>query len=222
MRTLTNAELPITGFAGVRERVFIQDRRYFSHQVEEACWDAFGPLVYFANAWFNPRRSTGLHHHSNVDIVSVLPRGSMYHEGTIGHGETLRAGQAQIQRSGQGSFSHNEINPNSTAQPFLQLWLTPIEQATPSYSVINLADNTTTVIEERPGFTLGVGRWQTVQQWRTTQHALLYIFQGKGEISTASGRKQTLTTGTLIQAQGLTFDAEEVQFLYATVHELTS
>lgn len=215
MRILNKQDIAISGFAGVRERVLVQDRHYFSHHVADACWDGFGPLVYFADAWFNPRRSTGLHHHNQVDIISLLPHGSMLHEGTIGHGETLHAGQAQIQRSGQQGFSHNEINPHHQAQPFLQLWLTPTEQALPSYHLVELADNATTVVEQRPGFSLAVGRWHSPQEWHTTQPALLYLFRGEGVVSDAEGNTQALGAGSMVQAPGLTFSAQAAQFFVA-------
>lgn len=217
MRLLTAKEIPITGFAGIRERVFIQDRSYFSHLVPDECWDGFGPLVYFADAWFNPNRSTGLHHHSNVDIVSVLPRGSMYHAGSIGHGETITAGQAQIQRSGNGQFSHNEINPNNKPQPFVQIWLTPGPQEAPSYEIIDLDLDGTSVMIRREHFELGVGLWKSRQQWQCEQEGLLYLISGEGCLTLEDGTQKNLQAGHLVRATHLQFDAEKVQFFYATL-----
>src|SRR5699024_1004151 len=183
MRILTADSLDITGFASIRERVFIQDRRYFSHAVPDACWDAFGPLVYLANAWFLPRGSTGLHHHNQVDIVSILPRGTMLHQGSIGEGEVLTAGQAQFQRSGSQGFSHNEINPTTEVQPFVQLWLTPTPQEPPSYGLLDLNTNGITVIEQRKGFELGMGIWQQANAWHSKQPSLLFLITGTGSIN---------------------------------------
>lgn len=216
MRILTEDQVDISGFASIRERVLIQDRRYFSHAVPDECWGAFGPLVYLANAWILPRGSTGLHHHSQVDIVSVLPRGQITHEGTIGDGVTLTAGQAQVQRSGEQGFSHNEINPTTQVQPFVQLWLTPTAQEEASYNIIHLAPDAITPVEQRPGFELGVGQWQSANQWQSQVPSLLYIISGKGEVSNGNA-SHPVRRGTLISAEeGLTFNANAgAQFLYA-------
>lgn len=217
MRILTNDTIDISGFASIRERVFIQDRRYFSHAVPDACWDAFGPLVYLANAWFLPHGSTGLHHHSQVDIVSVLPRGVMLHQGSIGEGMVLKAGQAQIQRSGKQGFSHNEINPTAQVQPFVQLWLTPRAQESASYEVMNVDADGMTAIETREDFELGVGMWQQAKQWHSEQPSLLYLITGEGSISTHQGPTHLIRRGTLVSSNtGLTFNAQDTaQFLYA-------
>ncbi|HLR16504.1 MAG TPA: pirin family protein [Alcanivoracaceae bacterium] len=216
MRILTAKDIPITGFAGIRERVFIQDRSYFSHLVPDECWDGFGPLVYLADAWFNPNKSTGLHHHSNVDIVSVLPRGSMYHAGSIGDGKTITAGQAQIQRSGSGQFSHNEINPNNSPQPFVQIWLTPGAQEAPSYEIMDLNPDGTSVVIQREQFELGVGLWHTPQQWQGEQEGLLYLISGEGTLTLKDGTSTTLQAGSLVKAAHMHFAAEQAQFFYAT------
>lgn len=218
MLLLTENQVPISGFASIRERVLIQDRQYFSHLVADECWDAFGPLVYLANAWLLPRGSTGLHYHSKVDIVSILPRGTLLHQGSIGDGVTLSAGQVQIQRSGTKGFSHNEINPNSHVQPFVQLWLTPSAQEDASYEVLHLPDNATTTIVQRKNFQLAVGRWQSCGHWHSAQPSLLYLINGSGEIRTPLGATQTLERGTLVSAKdGLVFNAApESQFICAT------
>ncbi|MCP5326957.1 MAG: hypothetical protein H7A09_11635 [Oceanospirillaceae bacterium] len=64
MQILNEEDIDISGFASIRERVLIQDRQFFSHNVADACWDGFGGCIYLANAWFKAHGQTGLHHHS--------------------------------------------------------------------------------------------------------------------------------------------------------------
>ncbi len=219
MRILAADSLDISGFASIRERVFIQDRQYFSHAVPDACWDAFGPLIYFASAWFLPRGSTGLHHHSQVNIVSILPRGTMLHQGSIGEGVELKAGQVQIQRSGNQGFSHNEINPTRQVQPFVQLWLTPTAQEAATYEVLTLNGNGLTTIEVRDDFELGVGTWAQANQWHSDKPSLLYVVTGGGVVSNQQGLAHPIARGTLVSAcSGLIFATEaNSQFFYATL-----
>lgn len=219
MLLLTNDQVPISGFASIRERVLIQDRQYFPHLAADECWDAFGPLVYLANAWLLPHGSTGRHYHSNVDIVSILPHGAILHQGSIGDGITLHKNQAQIQRSGQEGFSHNEINPSAQIQPFVQLWLTPVTQEKATYDIVHLPENATTTIVRRKDFKLAVGRWQSVSHWHSTRPSLLYFINGIGKISTASQTAQIIKRGTLaFSPKGLTLNAaQDAIFICATL-----
>ncbi|WP_430460265.1 pirin family protein [Thalassolituus sp. LLYu03] len=125
MHLLHEDQIDISGFASVRERVLLLDRHFFKQVIPDDCFDGLGGCVYLANAWFSPHGSTGLHHHRGLDIVSLIPRGQILHQGTIGDGVRVNAGQVQIQRDGRQGFSHNEINPTAAVQPMIQLWINP-------------------------------------------------------------------------------------------------
>ena len=137
MRLLNYDTLDIVGFAGVRERILVMDSRQFGYQKREDTWEGSGQLMYLAHAYFKPGGSTGRHQHSDIDIVSIVTRGRLYHEGsaevqpgsaaadsTQGLAE-IKAGQVMVQRSGKSGFMHNEINPDADIAGMVQLWLQP-------------------------------------------------------------------------------------------------
>lgn len=140
MRILRASDVDITGFASIRERVMLSDRQTFGFGVADECFDRFAGCVYLANAWFLPYGETGLHHHAGMDIISLIPRGSMLHQGSLGDGVQVEANQVQLQRDGEQGFRHNESNPNAEPQPLLQLWIKPQSHAPqPEYRIIDVA-----------------------------------------------------------------------------------
>jgi redox-sensitive bicupin YhaK (pirin superfamily) len=161
MRLLNYDTLDIVGFASVRERILVMDSRQFGYQKREDTWEGSGQLMYLAHAYFKPGGSTGRHRHSDIDIVSIVTRGRLHHEGsaevhagsaaknsTQGLAE-IKAGQVMVQRSGKSGFMHNEINPDADIAGMVQLWLQPSgsvsEQA--SQTVIDVGDGQTTVYQ---------------------------------------------------------------------------
>ena len=82
MRLLNYDTLDIVGFAGVRERILVMDSRQFGYQKREDTWEGLGQLMYLAHAYFKPGGSTGRHQHSDIDIVSIVTRGRLHHEGS--------------------------------------------------------------------------------------------------------------------------------------------
>ena len=125
MKSLHYDDLDIVGFAGVRERILVMDSRQFGYRRREECWEGVGPLTYLAHAYFKPGGSTGKHFHEGVDIVSILTRGQIRHEGSAGYDDDVLSGQVIVQRSGKTGFSHNEINEDPDVSGMVQIWLKP-------------------------------------------------------------------------------------------------
>ena len=125
MKILKYSELAQGGFAGLLERRFVMDSRVFKRAQNAAEVDGIGNFVYLADANFTPRGETGMHPHREIDVISVMVDGEIAHKGSLEHGGSLRAGQAQVQRAGGEGFSHNEVNPHSTPNQMTQLWVLP-------------------------------------------------------------------------------------------------
>ena len=202
MRILSEEQVDITGFASIRERVLLQSRDFFRQQTNEESFAGFGSLLYLANAWFTPNGSTGLHHHhQEVDIVSVVPRGEMLHRGTIGNDERVLAGQVQIQRSGEQGFSHNEINPTDQPQPFIQLWLQP-EQVSKdaSFELVDIQPNTITPIYQSFATQLSILDFQQAKQCQAQGECLVFVYAGTGLLQEGE-EVIALERGMLVKAQ---------------------
>jgi len=83
----------------------------------------------------------GAHGHDNMEIISYVLEGALAHKDSMGHVETLGAGELQRMSAGTG-IVHSEYN-GSGKEPvhFLQIWIRPAEHGlTPSYEQVKLGD----------------------------------------------------------------------------------
>lgn len=113
------------GFAGLRETRLVMNPRVFSGQEESGTSAGIGSFVYLADASFLPHGETRLHSHKEIDVISVMVKGRILHEGSMEHGEELQVDTVQVQRAGGDGFSHNEINPDNFKNRMIQLWVLP-------------------------------------------------------------------------------------------------
>jgi len=131
MQVLTEKELTLGGFAGLTEKRFVTDRRVFK-QAKSKAFDGIGNFIYLADANFQPYGETHMHGHREVDVISVMMDGNIKHQGSLGHGGDLTAGDVQVQRAGGEGFEHNEVNPDGAPNRMLQLWVAPDELGEPA------------------------------------------------------------------------------------------
>ncbi|MFQ5482301.1 MAG: pirin family protein [Nitrospinaceae bacterium] len=129
---LHRQDLSLGGFAGLREYRLVMDPNVFGSRVNPGTWPGIGNFVYLADAWFNPKGDTRMHSHREVDVISVMVEGRIAHEGSLEHGQELKALDVQVQRAGGEGFSHNEVNPDDTPNRMLQLWVLPDKPGQPA------------------------------------------------------------------------------------------
>ena len=118
-------DLPLGGFAGLKEHRLVMSPQLFGKRANPDTWAGIGNFVYLADARFNPKGETNLHDHKEVDVISVMIEGRIDHQGSLEHGQALVAGDVQVQRAGGEGFSHNEINPDGIKNRMIQLWVLP-------------------------------------------------------------------------------------------------
>ena len=147
MNILSKKSLPLGGFAGLTEHRLVADSRVFGSRKAPDTFDGLGNFVYLADAQFNPHGETHLHPHKEIDVISIMIKGRVSHEGSLEHGQSLNTGEAQVQRAGGEGFSHNEVNPDDSKNRMLQLWVLPDESGQPAgYKHYTLKTNGTTRI----------------------------------------------------------------------------
>lgn len=132
MKTLSRDSLELGGFAGIVEHRLVTDSRLFAGRKKPETFEGFGNMVYLADAKYNPYGESGMHPHSEVDVISIIVEGRVSHEGSMEHGKNLEAGDVQVQRAGGEGFSHNEINPDGSKNRMLQVWALPEEKGQPA------------------------------------------------------------------------------------------
>jgi redox-sensitive bicupin YhaK (pirin superfamily) len=70
----------------------------------------FGCLVRLDDTLLQPgARGFGMHSHNNVEIVSIILKGQLLHEDSIGHRAVCQMGDIQLTSAGSG-IMHNESN----------------------------------------------------------------------------------------------------------------
>ena len=132
MKILSRDSLKLGGFAGIQEHRIVTDSRLFGTRRNPQASEGFGSLVYLADAQYDPRGESGVHPHSEIDVISVIIEGRVSHEGSMEHGKNLIAGDVQVQRAGGEGFEHNEINPDNSKNRMLQVWAVPEVKGQPA------------------------------------------------------------------------------------------
>jgi redox-sensitive bicupin YhaK (pirin superfamily) len=118
-------DLPLGGFAGLKEHRLVMSPKLFGQALNHGTWPGIGEFVYLSDARFNPKGETTMHDHKEIDVISVMIEGRIDHRGSLETGQGLEAGDVQVQRAGGEGFSHNEINPDDSSNRMIQLWVLP-------------------------------------------------------------------------------------------------
>ena len=193
MQVLSKKSLPLGGFAGLTEYRLVTDRRVFGSRKAPNTFDGIGNFVYLADAQFNPHGETHMHPHKEIDVISIMMAGRVSHEGSLEHGQSLLAGDAQVQRAGGEGFSHNEVNPDNTKNRMLQLWVLPEEAGQAAgYKHYTVKDNGVTRIyggdkNQSETFnsktTIDVVRLVVGESIKLSDEILAYVSEGKAEFT---------------------------------------
>ena len=209
MQILQRNTLPLGGFAGIKEHRLLVDHRIGG---KDNTWDGLGNFVYLADARYQPNGESKMHSHKEIDVISVIVDGRVDHEGSMKHGQSLIANQAQAQRAGGEGFSHNEINPDNKKNRMLQLWVLPEKKGEPaSYKFYDLKKNQLTRIyggskaqdETLDSHTIiEVGLLSAKQTLSRTGDILFYLIKGNGHIN-----GKNIQEGDLVRDDSLEFEA---------------
>ncbi len=132
MQVLSRDSLTLGGFAGIKEHRLVTDSRIFGARKAQQTSEGLGNMVYLADAQYDPMGESGMHPHSEIDVISIIIEGRVSHEGSMEHGKDLIAGDVQVQRAGGEGFDHNEINPDNHRNRMLQVWAVPEVKGQPA------------------------------------------------------------------------------------------
>ena len=214
MDILHRDNLQLGGFAGLKEHRLVVDNKAFKNSSNSAAWQGIGNFVYLADAKFDPLGETRLHNHKEVDVISVMINGRISHEGSLEHGQSLQAGQVQVQRAGAEGFSHNEINPDDTHNRMIQLWALPEKSgACADYKFYPLPKNGLSRIyggspDQEDTFSsntlIDVGFLRATEQINLEQNFIMYITKGTG-----IANDEMVGDGDLLRGRSLQFEAKE-------------
>lgn len=88
---------------------------------------AFGTLLAFNDDFVEAGKGFGVHPHLNMEIISVMLRGSMNHKDNLGYSNVVHEDSVQIMSAGSG-LMHEEYNVGEGDVNFLQIWIQPKQQ----------------------------------------------------------------------------------------------
>jgi redox-sensitive bicupin YhaK (pirin superfamily) len=75
--------------------------------------------------WIDPGMGFGRHPHRDMEILTYVLEGALFHSDSLGNGGPIRAGELQRMTAGTGIF-HGEANATDTEPVHLyQIWLLP-------------------------------------------------------------------------------------------------
>ena len=81
----------------------------------------------------------GMHPHDNMEIVTIMRKGALQHQDSMGHKEVITAGEIQVMSAGTG-IMHSEINAKKDEEVQLfQIWVFPNKKnVEPRYDKLKL------------------------------------------------------------------------------------
>ena len=86
-----------------------------------------GNLIVLNDDEIAPHTGFGLHHHSDVEIVSYIREGVVTHRDDQGNSGETHAGDVQVMSAGTG-IRHSEHNEGDSPIRLFQIWLKPSQQ----------------------------------------------------------------------------------------------
>lgn len=216
-------DLPLGGFAGLKEHRLVIDKNIGG---DDGVWNGIGNFVYLADARFLPKGETYLHPHHEIDVITIVVDGRLTHEGSLEHGRSMVANQAQVQRAGGEGFEHNEINPDDDRNRIIQIWVLPEKKGeSVAYKFYDIEKGKLTRIyggRKNQGATLDshtnldVGVLNKGQKINKEGVFMAYITRGSGDLDGT-----IVKDGDLVRGVGLKFTAalDDVQIIIITVND---
>ncbi|PCK70237.1 hypothetical protein PL1_1993 [Paenibacillus larvae subsp. larvae B-3650] len=93
----------------------------------------FGPMRVLNDDYIAGHKGFGMHPHREMEIVTIVLKGQLEHQDSLGNKAVTSFGEVQRMSAGSG-IMHSEINPAAEEVNLLQMWFLPEEEnLTPSY-----------------------------------------------------------------------------------------
>ena len=113
---------------GVKDIGWLQSNFFFSFSdYYHPSRSAFGTLFAFNDDYVQAGKGFGIHPHMNMEIISIMLKGSMNHKDSMGYSNVVHEDWVQIMSAGSG-LHHEEYNVGDGDVNFLQFWILPKQQ----------------------------------------------------------------------------------------------
>ncbi len=207
MHIISARDIDIDGFAGLRERHYVMDRRVFGDHRKAEAAEGLGAFVYLADAHFLRYGSTGRHSHRHIDIITLVMGGRLLHRGTLGDESLYEAGEVLIQRAGAQGFEHNEVNPDERPNRIIQIWMQPQQsQGVAQHEQAGWPERGRKRVYRSGDTCLDLVTLAEAEELTQAGDFRLYLINGAGAIA-AAGSEQPISAEALGSGENLRFQA---------------
>jgi len=167
----------------------------------------WGPIKTINDDRTEPGFTTTWHEHKNLDILSYVVRGEVYHKDNLGNELVAVPGQVQHMWCGN-SIWHSEANHGAETNRYLQIWITHNELVDPTarYSLINRDKNFAKLPIEfkNPSIEVWAGEFTGTF---ITQNSYMLVLEGKcivnGELLEEGDAVETVDPVTVISHESV-------------------
>jgi redox-sensitive bicupin YhaK (pirin superfamily) len=123
---------------GTRDIGWLRSNFTFSFSdFQDPTRSSFGTLIAFNDDFVQQGKGFGTHPHMNMEIISIMLKGSMNHKDNMGYVNTVYEDWVQIMSAGSG-LRHEEYNVGDQEVNFLQIWIQPkLQNISPRYQYRN-------------------------------------------------------------------------------------
>lgn len=101
----------------------------------------FGRLRVLNDDTISPEAGFGLHPHDNMEIITIMLKGSLKHKDSMGNEGVISENEIQVMSAGSG-IMHSEFNASNDKEcNLLQIWIQPSKRdIEPKYDQINYSE----------------------------------------------------------------------------------
>ena len=100
----------------------------------------FGDLRVINDDIIEPHSGFGMHPHHDMEIITIIEEGELTHEDSYGHKGSIKRGEIQYMRAGNG-IMHSEFNHGNTPVNSFQIWIKPkLLKVQPTYEQRSFSD----------------------------------------------------------------------------------
>lgn len=186
----------------------------------------FGTLRVFNDDFIDGHSGFSAHTHENMEIVTIVHKGTLTHQDSMGNSGNIKSGEVQYMSAGTG-VSHAELNQSDEQVHLYQIWIFPDEQnVPPQYAQQDFHNSLTNVLipvasgQDKPGaikiranttiYTAKIESGQTIRHSLTIDRGLfVYIKEGTIHINGTQCTREdqariTNETDILFKAESLT------------------
>jgi len=106
----------------------------------------FGNLRVFNDDTILGEQGFGAHPHKDMEIVTIVLKGTLSHRDSMGNVEKIRAGEVQRMSAGTG-VKHSEFNEAAETVHLYQIWIQPMEMGrSPDYEQMPFTSKKNTIV----------------------------------------------------------------------------